>query len=125
MKLTDIVNNELARIEQAEINRAKAAERRDREAMRKAEHAYNEFAELEQYGVNVVIGNSQLPSGNPCVIITKSNGETFEIHYNDDILKTYPNWGGGLYNVFKPNGWSYTVPLSKAEVAKLFAKWLA
>ncbi len=125
MNLTEIVNKELARIEQAEISRVKAAVLRDREAMRKAEHAYNEFAELEQYGVNVVIGNSQFPSGNPCVIITKSNGETFEIHYNDDVLKTFPNWRGGLYNVFKPDNWSYTVPLNETEVARLFANWLA
>lgn len=124
MKLTDIVNNELARIEQADIKRAKAAQRKRIEAMRKAEHAYSEFSELEQYGVNVVIGNSRLPSAVPCVVITNANGDVFEIHYNDDILKTFPNWRGGLYNVFKPKEWSYTVPLSKPEVAIIFANWI-
>lgn len=124
MKLTDIVNNELARIEQAETERINAARHRRTDAMRKAEHAYNEFVELEQYGVNVVIGNSHLPSGVPCVVITNANGDVFEIHYNDDILKTFPNWRGGLYNVFKPKEWSYTVPLSKPEVAIAFANWI-
>lgn len=124
MKLKDIVNNELARIEQAETERANATQCRCTDAMRKAEHAYNEFAELEHYGVNVVIGNSRLPSAVPCVVITNANGDVFEIHYNDDILKTFPNWRGGLYNVFKPKEWSYTVPLSKTEVAMAFANWL-
>lgn len=123
MKLAEVINNELARIEQANIERAQSKQFNDTEAMRKAEHAYKEFAELEQYGVYVVIGNSRLPSANPCVIITKGNGEIFEIHYNDDILKTFPNWRGGLYHVFKPKDWSYTVPLSKTEVAKIFASW--
>lgn len=124
MKLIDIVNNELARIGQAETERTNAVQCRRADAMRKAEHAYSEFAELEQYGVNVVIGNSHLPSGVPCVVITNANGDVFEIHYNDDILKTFPNWRGGLYNVFKPKEWSYTVPLSKPEVAIIFANWL-
>lgn len=124
MELTDIVNNELARIEQAETERINAARHRRTDAMRKAEHAYNEFVELEQYGVNVVIGNSRLPSGVPCVVITNANSDVFEIHYNDDILKTFPNWRGGLYNVFKPKEWSYTVPLSKPEVAIIFANWI-
>lgn len=124
MKLIDIVNGELARMKQAETERINAAQCRRADAMRKAEYAYNEFAELEQYGVNVVIGNSRLPSGVPCVVITNANDDVFEIHYNDDILKTFPNWRGGLYNVFKPKEWSYTVPLSKPEVAIIFANWL-
>ncbi len=124
MKLIDIVNGELARMEQAEAERINAAQCRRADAMRKAEYAYNEFAELEQYGVNVVIGNSRLPSGVPCVVITNANDDVFEIHYNDDILKTFPNWRGGLYNVFKPKEWSYTIPLSKPEVAIVFANWI-
>ena len=124
MKLIDIVKGELERMEQADIKRAKAAQRKRTESMRKAEHAYSEFAELEQYGVNVVIGNSRLPSAVPCVVITNANGDVFEIHYNDDILKTFPNWRGGLYNVFKPKEWSSSVPLSKPEVAIIFANWI-
>lgn len=125
MNLIKIAEQEKARINKESEEKMARFRARIADEKRRAEYAMQVFKdvlssldEVKSFG----IGKSRLSTVDYALIVLDFRGRTFEIHYNDSILKATPNWGGNLYNVYHDA--TYSLPGSPEDVVKWFVNWL-
>lgn len=125
MNLIEVAKQEQARIEEERANKSARLQARIDDEKRRAAHVkdiFNDVLNTLELVREFGIGRSSLKSVDYAFIVIDEHDRSFEIHYDDAILKDCPNWGGGLYRVCHGN--TYSVPGSPEDVVKWLVRWL-